>query len=120
MATLTANVSNLTTTSNNKATTVSGLTTTTNNNTAAIAVLNAAPGAVAPVTVGASPFTYKAAQKGALIISGGSLRRVEVTRDGTTFYGTGNLRGMFPLSTNDSIRVTYLAALVPVLTFFPT
>lgn len=130
----TTNISNLTTTSNNNATTVSGLTTTSNNNattvsnlsmatnsnTTAIATLNAAPGAVAPVTVTASPFTYRAIQKGALVISGGSLRRVEVTRDGTTFYLTGTLRGMFPLSTNDSIRVTYIAALVPVLTFFPT
>ena len=99
-------------------TNISSLTTTTNNNTAAIATLNAAPGAVAPVTVGASPFTFKASQKGALVISGGGLRRVEITRDGTTFYSTGAFRGMFPLSTNDSMRVTFTA--VPVLTFFPT
>lgn len=114
----TTSINNLTTTSNNNATTVSNLTTSTNANTTAIATLNAAPGAVVVVTVGASPFVYKASQKGALVISGGALRRVEITRDGTTFYSTGAFRGMFPLSTNDSIRVTFTTA--PVLTYFPT
>ena len=101
-------------------TTVSGLTTSTNNNTAAIATLNAAPGAVAPVTVGASPFTFQATQKGALVISGGGIRKVEITRDGTTFYSTGAFRGMFSLSTNDRIRITFTTAAAPVMTFFPT
>ena len=100
------------------------LTTSTTANAAAIvslaAIVNAPPGAVAPVIVGVSPFTFTTAKKGALVISGGGLKLVEITRDGTNFYNTGAFRGMFPLSTNDSIRVTYLAASVPVLTFFPT
>ena len=103
---------------------VSALTTSTTANAAAIvslaAIVNAPPGTVAPVVVGASPFTFTTAKKGALVISGGGLKLVEITRDGTNFYSTGAFRGMFPLSTNDSIRVTYLAASVPVLTFFPT
>ena len=104
--------------------TITALTTSTTANATAIvnlaAIVNALPGAVAPVAVGASPFTFTTSKKGALVISGGGLKLVEITRDGTNFYSTGAVRGMFPLSTNDSIRVTYLAASVPVLTFFPT
>lgn len=77
------------------------------------------PGPVIPVIVGASPFTYKAPKRGALVISGGGLTMVEVTRDGVTFYNTGSFRGMFALSINDSIRVKYLTASAPLMTFFP-
>lgn len=117
-----ATVSSLSAISAANATTVTNLTTTTNNNTTAItnltAVVNAPPGLVVAIVVGASPFTFKALQKAALIVTGGTVSALQITRDGMAFYNTGSVSGMFPLSTNDSIVVTFSTA--PIITFFPT
>lgn len=74
-------------------------------------------GAAIPVTPGASPYVYQAAVIGNMVISGGGLKNVEVSRDGVTYYTTGNFRGMFALSGFDFIRVTYTSA--PTMTFIP-
>jgi len=115
-------VASLSATSLANTTTVANLTITTNNNTTAInnltAVVNAAPGAVMPVTVGASPFTYKASKKGAVAVSGGVVQSIQLTRDGIAFYNVGLLDGIVALSTNDSVLVTFTTA--PIMTFFPT
>lgn len=77
-----------------------------------------APGAEIPVTPGASPYTYTAAVKGFMIVSGGTVSAVSFSRDGTTFYNYGLTSGPFPLNAADRIRVTYTVA--PTMTFVPT
>ena len=111
-------IQSLITATNSNTTSIASLLTTTNQNTAAIAALNAAPAAVMPVTVTASPFSYKALNKGAVAVSGGTVQSIQLTRDGTAFYNVGLVDGIIAMSTNDSVVVTYTTA--PVMTFFPT
>ena len=56
---------------------------------------------------GASPYSYQAMQRGQVIVSGGTVSTIELTRDGKTFYTTGLTAGVFPLSANDLIRITF-------------
>lgn len=70
-----------------------------------------------PVTLGASPFIYTAPQRGFLIITGGTVSAVAYSRDGVTFFATGQTAGMFPLSASDVLRITY--SVVPTVTFIP-
>lgn len=77
-----------------------------------------APAAEVPVTVGASPFTYSASVKGSVIVSGGTVSAIAFSRDGTTFYTTGQTAGMFTLNARDRLRVTY--TVLPTMTFVPT
>lgn len=77
-----------------------------------------APGNVEPVTVGASPYTYSAARRGSMIISGGTVTAIEFSRDGTIFYDVGATAGMFTLNASDQLKVTY--AVAPDMTFVPT
>jgi hypothetical protein len=72
------------------------------------------------ITVGASPFVYTASQRGAMLVSDGGLTNVEISRDaGITYRTTGSFRGMFPMTTNDLLRVTYQVS-APHMTFYPT
>jgi hypothetical protein len=73
-----------------------------------------APSAIVP---GVSPFSYVAPLGGSVILSGGTVSKVEVSRDGMTFYVTGQTSGMFPVSQGDTLRVTYSG--VPTITFIP-
>jgi len=69
---------------------------------------------VSNVTLTGSPFTYQNTNAYTLdiMISGaaGTATNVEFSRDGTTFLSTGALFGMFMLSPNDTLRITYVAA----------
>jgi hypothetical protein len=69
------------------------------------------------LTVGASPFTYQALIKGQVIISGGTVSAIAFSRDGNTFYSTGQIAGTFQLCTGDYLRVTHTVA--PSAVFFP-
>lgn len=69
------------------------------------------------LTVGASPFTYQALIKGQVIISGGTVSAIAISRDGVTFYSTGEITGTFQLCAGDRVRVTHTGA--PSMTFFP-
>jgi hypothetical protein len=68
------------------------------------------------VSVGASPFIYSNESGGALelIVSGGGITKMEISRDQTTFIDTGSYYGMFALAPKDVIRITYMA--VPTVT----
>lgn len=77
-----------------------------------------APGNVLPVTPGASPYTYSSPAKGFVLISGGTVSLVEFSRDGVTYYATGQTSGQFTLSAQDFLRVTYSVA--PTMTYVPT
>ena len=76
---------------------------------------------VAPsdITVTASPFTYQntTAFNGDVIISGGTVSNIEFTRDDTTFYTVGFIKGVLRLSPGDRVLVTYTVA--PTMTYVP-
>lgn len=73
------------------------------------------PAAEAVITVGASPFAYQATQKGFMIVTGGTVSNIQITRTGT--YSTGQTSGVFPLSLADILTVTWSGK--PTLTFVP-
>jgi hypothetical protein len=62
--------------------------------------------------VGTSPFTYTNTSGGPLevVISGGGVSKLQLSRDNTLFYDTGSYYGMFTLAAGDKLRVTYIAA----------
>lgn len=73
------------------------------------------PAAEVSITVGASPFAYQATQAGFVIVSGGTVSVISITRTGT--YTTGQTAGVFPLSLADILTVTWSGK--PTMTFFP-
>jgi hypothetical protein len=75
------------------------------------------PAAEMAVTPGASPYTYSAAVRGSLIVSGGTVSLIEFSRDGITFYSVGQVAGMFLLCATDRLRITY--TVLPTVTFVP-
>lgn len=76
-----------------------------------------APAAEIAITPGASPYTYNAQVKGSVIVSGGTVSAIAFSRDGITFYATGQTAGMFTLNAQDRLRVTY--TVLPTMTFVP-
>lgn len=76
------------------------------------------PAAEVAVTPGVSPYTYSAAVRGSLLVSGGTVSLIEFSRDGITFYNVGQTSGMFLLNAADRLRITY--TVVPTITFVPT
>lgn len=80
------------------------------------AVTQGIPQPEVALTVGASPFTYQALIKGQVIISGGTVSAIAISRDGVTFYSTGQTSGVFQLDTGDRVRVTY--SVLPSVVFF--
>ena len=68
------------------------------------------------VKVTASPFTYTAARKGFMIVTGGTVSLIQIGR--VAFYSTGQTVGTFPLAQGDMLKVTYSG--LPTMTFFPT
>lgn len=79
--------------------------------------LSKAPGPSSPITVGASPFTFQDPFPGNVVISGGTVSAIEVSRDGTNFLNAGVIGGTFFLCAGDDIRVTY--AVTPTMTWLP-
>ena len=68
------------------------------------------------IAVGASPFTYQVAKRGAVVIAGGTVTKVELGRL-STFTDLGVTSGQVQALMNDSVRITYSAA--PVMTLLP-
>ena len=64
------------------------------------------------VTVTASPFAYHNTATGDIdvIVKGGTVSKVEFSRDGATYYDVGTVAGMFHLSPSDYLKVTYTVA----------
>ena len=76
------------------------------------------PGNVEVLAVGSSPLTYTATNKGVVLVTGGTVSLVEFSRDGVTFYPTGETSGQFFLCSSDQLRVTYSAP--PSMVLVPT
>jgi hypothetical protein len=70
--------------------------------------------APAAITVGASPFTSIARSPGTAFVQGGTVTLIELGRGGV-FTNVGVVAGAVPLSTGDSVRVTY--SVLPTMTF---
>jgi hypothetical protein len=69
------------------------------------------------VLTGISPFNYVPTQKGQVLVSGGTVSAISLSRDGKTFYSTGQTAGLFPLSAADTLQVTFTGS--PTMVFFP-
>lgn len=76
------------------------------------------PENVTEPTAGASPYTYSAARRGSLIVTGGTVSLIEFSRDGTNFFDVGQTSGMFALNAADVLRITHAGA--PDLAFVPS
>lgn len=76
------------------------------------------PANVTVVTPGPSPYLYSAGVRGSVIVQGGTVSALAFSRDGVTFYNTGQISGMIPLNAADQLRVTY--SVIPNITFVPT
>ena len=66
------------------------------------------------VTVGASPYAYSAPERGAVLVTGGTVSAVTYSRDGATTYAMP-VSGSFPVGTGDILTVTY--TVVPTMAF---
>lgn len=67
------------------------------------------------INLGASPFSYIAQNSGALIINGGTISSLVLTRKGKSV--TLPSLTSIPMGTNDTIVITYSGT--PILTFIP-
>lgn len=76
-------------------------------------------GAAFNITPGASPFLYHNvnAFDESVIIQGGTVTKIEFSRDSVAFYDVGVLAGMFTLSKGDYLRITHTGA--PTMTGIP-
>lgn len=64
-----------------------------------------------------SPYTFIAPSAGFVIVQGGTVSAIAFSRNGTTFYPTGQTQGCVPVSAGDTLVITYSS--VPALTFVP-
>ena len=67
---------------------------------------NSAPTAI---TIGASPFAFTLPGKGAVLVVGGTVTGITITRGGSGALATGVVAGVFPGSKGDIVTVTYTA-----------
>lgn len=74
-----------------------------------------APQAAEVVTLPASPASYEAPSAGFVLIGGGSVSGVTLTR-GRVSVATGVVGGFIPVGAGDSVTITYSAA--PEVHFF--
>ena len=75
------------------------------------------PSSETAITVTASPFVYTAPRKGYVLISGGTLTNIQISRSGT-YYSAGSSANSYPVAANDMVKVTYTS--IPTMVFFPT
>ena len=68
------------------------------------------------ITVGASPFTYQALSAGSVLLAGGTVSAVVLTRN-VGFFTAPMTSGFFPVCRFDQITVTY--SVLPEMTFLP-
>ena len=67
-------------------------------------------------TLPASPYTLAASSKGSVVVSGGAVSLIQLTR-GLITVNLGVTSGMFPAAVGDVFVITYTVA--PTVTFLP-
>lgn len=75
-------------------------------------------GELAVQTVGSSPALLSAPSGGSYMIQGGSTTQIRFSRDGETFYVTGQTQGLIPVAKSDQLEITYTLA-PPSVVFVP-
>jgi hypothetical protein len=73
------------------------------------------PAKESSITVGASPFAYTAQNNGHVVVTGGTVSAISLTR--VSVHATGLTAGLVPVGNKDVVTVTYSAA--PTMTFIP-
>lgn len=68
------------------------------------------------ISVGASPFTYTAPFDGTVVVSGGTVSAIGLSRDGVTFFVLP-IAGVIPVSRLDQVKITHTGA--PTANFLP-
>ena len=76
-----------------------------------------ATGAIASITVGASPYTYTATAAGTVVATGGTVSGVQLKRGSTTITVDSTTNAVVPVSAGDQVITTYSAA--PTMSFVP-
>lgn len=71
------------------------------------------------ITVTGSPFTYQnvLSRPAMVLVSGGTVTTISISRDGSVFFLVGLLAGQFHLCAGDFLRVVYVLA--PTMTLVP-
>lgn len=78
-----------------------------------------APPPIMSVSVDISPFAYIAKEPGNIVVSGGTVSAIVLTRGTTSiilFVSTANAR-IIPVSINDAVTVTF--SVLPIIQFLP-
>lgn len=75
------------------------------------------PSGETKITPGASPWVYMAPSQGFMIVTGGTVSAIAFSRTPGTFYPTGQTAGLFPLSQNDQLQITFSG--VPTVIWVP-
>ena len=68
------------------------------------------PSGESAIAVMASPWIYTALLKGFVIVTGGTVSIIAFSRTPGIFYPTGQTTGVFPMSQNDQIQITFTGA----------
>jgi hypothetical protein len=74
-----------------------------------------APNIESGVKVGTSPATFQATNNGTMLVKGGTVSAISITRNAA--HDLGMTSGLIPLSIGDILTVTYSG--LPTLTWFP-
>ena len=75
-----------------------------------------APAAIATVDVAGSPFTYTASAPGTLVVSGGTVLSITLTR-AQMVVSVGFTSGSLPMSAGDKATIIYSS--IPIVNFIP-
>lgn len=81
------------------------------------AYLGRMPSPIEEVVLGPSPHTFIASFPGTLLIAGGTVSQVDLTR-GRVTVTTGQTAGFFPMALQDEIEITY--TVLPDVWFIPS
>ena len=68
------------------------------------------------ITVTASPFSYTSHGNGYVLVTGGTVSAISLTR--VSAHATGLTAGFIPVGNKDMVTVTY--SVLPTMTFIPT
>lgn len=78
------------------------------------------PAAITPADLSnaASPFSYTASAQGFLVVQGGTVSQITLTRARVANLDMGVIAGPIPMDNGDVVTITYTVA--PNVTFIPT
>jgi hypothetical protein len=74
-------------------------------------------GLIAEQVLSTSPWTFTSPQQGTLMLSGGTITDVQLSRDGTNFFPVGQLAGPVTIGAGDLVLVAY--TVLPRAVFVP-